>query len=461
MRQLSQQSNPNTLLLSSLIGITISSAVLLFLHRRRRRRQQHTRTDYDGDGDGSGDDDETIQALKPAFDKACEMIKSPKISQSLSLSQNDQLMLYGLYKQAQSGNAASSVTPPPSKLHLVAYAKYDAWTKFHDMPRDFAMMKYVEVVNHFCHHRSSSRPATVESLGGVSYATGRPESAMTATSLLFDDNDDIIYDDDDDDTDDFLSSSDDDDDDDDDDNDDNEDAGSNSNSIAMKASSDDDDDDSDDNDDNGDAGSNSNSISNERRTKENRKLKSISVSKEEHSSLSSASTFSLSARQSTLISHSTEQSHSDSNIVSYDTSTGAGKRTATSTFTKATLLHASSTGDKESIQQCIDNGVDVNGRDESGQTALHLTADKGYIDCVNLLLSNGADPNAADESGISVLETAVFGGCVKVVEALLEAGSDPDQEDMDGETPRSCAEGDGCEEMQLLLRNAAGIQKHQ
>eukprot|EP00551_Chaetoceros_affinis_P005268 CAMPEP_0203684162 /NCGR_PEP_ID=MMETSP0090-20130426/47896_1 /ASSEMBLY_ACC=CAM_ASM_001088 /TAXON_ID=426623 /ORGANISM="Chaetoceros affinis, Strain CCMP159" /LENGTH=433 /DNA_ID=CAMNT_0050553329 /DNA_START=91 /DNA_END=1392 /DNA_ORIENTATION=+ len=433
MRQLSQQSNPNTLLLSSLIGITISSAVLLFLHRRRRRRQQHTRTDYDGDGDGSGDDDETIQALKPAFDKACEMIKSPKISQSLSLSQNDQLMLYGLYKQAQSGNAASSVTPPPSKLHLVAYAKYDAWTKFHDMPRDFAMMKYVEVVNHFCHHRSSSRPATAESLGGVSYATGRPESAMTATSLLFDDNDDIIYDDDDDDTDDFLSSSDD----------------------------DDDDDDSDDNDDNGDAGSNSNSISNERRTKENRKLKSISVSKEEHSSLSSASTFSLSARQSTLISHSTEQSHSDSNIVSYDTSTGAGKRTATSTFTKATLLHASSTGDKESIQQCIDNGVDVNGRDESGQTALHLTADKGYIDCVNLLLSNGADPNAADESGISVLETAVFGGCVKVVEALLEAGSDPDQEDMDGETPRSCAEGDGCEEMQLLLRNAAGIQKHQ
>jgi len=222
MRQLSQQSNPNTLLLSSLIGITISSAVLLFLHRRRRRRQQHTRTDYDGDGDGSGDDDETIQALKPAFDKACEMIKSPKISQSLSLSQNDQLMLYGLYKQAQSGNAASSVTPPPSKLHLVAYAKYDAWTKFHDMPRDFAMMKYVEVVNHFCHHRSSSRPATVESLGGVSYATGRPESAMTATSLLFDDNDDIIYDDDDDDTDDFLSSSDDDDDDDDDDNDDEE-----------------------------------------------------------------------------------------------------------------------------------------------------------------------------------------------------------------------------------------------
>jgi len=62
----------------------------------------------------------------------------------------------------------------PSKLNVVAYAKYGAWGKFKGLPEQFAMKKYCEVVYHF-------------SKGGESsYGVGERD----------DNNVDVIYDDD-------------------------------------------------------------------------------------------------------------------------------------------------------------------------------------------------------------------------------------------------------------------------
>lgn len=96
----------------------------------------------------------------------------------------------------------------------------------------------------------------------------------------------------------------------------------------------------------------------------------------------------------------------------------------------------------------------VNQRDELGQSALHMAADKGDPQIISILLSAGADPNAIDHEGISVLEAAVIGGNVHAVKLLLDAGADPDHEDMEGDTPRNCAEDDDNDEMKVLLRNA-------
>lgn len=50
----------------------------------------------------------------------------------------------------------------------------------------------------------------------------------------------------------------------------------------------------------------------------------------------------------------------------------------------------------------MEDGVDINGKDEKGRTFLHLSViriDEGTIDFVNLLLSKGADPNIQDMDG--------------------------------------------------------------
>ena len=334
------KSNKN-ILISTLLGITVSSVFAFYIHGKvKKRRNRENISD--------GELKEIDPTLRIQFEKSSTIAKS----ELKSLPGNDQLMLYGLYKQAKFGNAIN--TPAPSKLNIVASAKYVAWTKFHSMPRDFAMLKYVEVVHHLV----------------ASTANGTRLGANVNRGGLFgmqqDDNADIIYDDDSGEEIDFFS-------------------------------------DDDDND-------------NEK----------------------GEPSLSFGAQPSTL-------NHLAEDMIDV----------------KSNLLHAATLNNPERIKECISNGADVDERDENGQSALHLAADKGFEACVNVLLEAGADVNAADISGISVLEAAVIGGKLDVIKILVKAGADPDQEDMDGETPRSCAEDDDDVEIQLFLRNAPRVERGQ
>eukprot|EP00526_Cylindrotheca_closterium_P017560 CAMPEP_0113642730 /NCGR_PEP_ID=MMETSP0017_2-20120614/22450_1 /TAXON_ID=2856 /ORGANISM="Cylindrotheca closterium" /LENGTH=311 /DNA_ID=CAMNT_0000554173 /DNA_START=132 /DNA_END=1064 /DNA_ORIENTATION=- /assembly_acc=CAM_ASM_000147 len=78
--------------------------------------------------------------------------------------------------------------------------------------------------------------------------------------------------------------------------------------------------------------------------------------------------------------------------------------------------------------------MDPNGQDSTGQTALHMCADRGNLDCLNLLIESGAEVDIGDQDGITPLQTAVISGHAKVCERLLEAGADPDKPDNDGDT---------------------------
>lgn len=77
----------------------------------------------------------------------------------------------------------------------------------------------------------------------------------------------------------------------------------------------------------------------------------------------------------------------------------------------------------------------VNSVDAAGQTPLHLAADRGHVEAIQVLVHAGADISAQDHDGIGILQAAVIGGHVRVCQLLLELGADPYQADHDGDTP--------------------------
>ena len=121
------------------------------------------------------------------------------------------------------------------------------------------------------------------------------------------------------------------------------------------------------------------------------------------------------------------------------------------------LLRAAGKNDLTALIELLTNEptVNVNHQDESGQTALHLAADKGSVECCIALIEAGSNVNSADHDGISVLQAAVIAGNVRVCKILLDYGADTDQADVDGDTPRSCAMEDGGAAMLRIFSQSA------
>lgn len=79
---------------------------------------------------------------------------------------------------------------------------------------------------------------------------------------------------------------------------------------------------------------------------------------------------------------------------------------------------------------------------EKESTALHLAADEGNAECVALLLSKGADAKVKNHRGFSPLHLAARTSSIEVVELLLREGTaDPNAEDFDHRTPLHAAVG--------------------
>ncbi len=57
------------------------------------------------------------------------------------------------------------------------------------------------------------------------------------------------------------------------------------------------------------------------------------------------------------------------------------------------LILSAREGDLESVQECLENEVDVNHTDADGNSALHMASANGHLATVQFLISVGADIN--------------------------------------------------------------------
>jgi ankyrin repeat protein len=85
-------------------------------------------------------------------------------------------------------------------------------------------------------------------------------------------------------------------------------------------------------------------------------------------------------------------------------------------------------GDLDALTRMIDEGVDINGRNDGGMTALHIAAAAGKFNLVRALLAAGADPSLESDVAESPLSTAARAGQTEAVSALLEHGGNTEHQ---------------------------------
>ena len=71
----------------------------------------------------------------------------------------------------------------------------------------------------------------------------------------------------------------------------------------------------------------------------------------------------------------------------------------------------------------IENGADVNAKDQYGITALMEASRNGHDDIVKRLIDNGADVDARDNESWSALLRASLAGHAEIQEILKKVGS--------------------------------------
>ena len=93
------------------------------------------------------------------------------------------------------------------------------------------------------------------------------------------------------------------------------------------------------------------------------------------------------------------------------------------------ILHAAITGNVQKFKEAINNGDNVNMKDENGQTILSIVS-KLRPDLVKMLIKNNVNVNLADDNLITPLHWAVEYDNYEIVEILLQNGANPKALDM-------------------------------
>ncbi len=85
----------------------------------------------------------------------------------------------------------------------------------------------------------------------------------------------------------------------------------------------------------------------------------------------------------------------------------------------------------------LEQGADINARNENGSTPLLLAVSNGNVNIAELLITQGADINARNSDGNTPLRLALDSQNIdwSIVESLIEKGADINTQNSDGNTP--------------------------
>ena len=87
------------------------------------------------------------------------------------------------------------------------------------------------------------------------------------------------------------------------------------------------------------------------------------------------------------------------------------------------------------MKKLISEGANVNGKDDSDNTPLHVAAVNGRRNVVSALCSAGAEVNVKNDTGDTPLHYSAYRGHWEVVKTLLSAKADIDATNIAGVTP--------------------------
>ncbi|XP_041081951.1 uveal autoantigen with coiled-coil domains and ankyrin repeats-like isoform X1 [Polyodon spathula] len=96
---------------------------------------------------------------------------------------------------------------------------------------------------------------------------------------------------------------------------------------------------------------------------------------------------------------------------------------------------AASRGHLDCLNIMLAHHVDVTAADATGKNALHLAARNGQSLCVQKLLQHNCPVGNVDLQGRTALHDAVIAGCTSSVKLLCDSGASVDAKDFDGRTP--------------------------
>lgn len=124
----------------------------------------------------------------------------------------------------------------------------------------------------------------------------------------------------------------------------------------------------------------------------------------------------------------------------------------------ANIIEAVENGDKDSLKNFIDSGVDINEIDEDGLTPIIAATLGGYSDIVQLLIDAKADVDIKNEDGATALFLACEQGHTDIAKMLIASGADINAKCSWDMTPLiRAADFDHPEIVEHLLHNGADV----
>ena len=88
------------------------------------------------------------------------------------------------------------------------------------------------------------------------------------------------------------------------------------------------------------------------------------------------------------------------------------------------LMREALQGNTEKVKDLLDQGEEINQRDDNGRTALMFAVINTHYETMKVLLEYGADVNARSNRGGTPLMGAAMTGNLRMVQVLLDKGAD-------------------------------------